>query len=247
MEQPASHHLDVFDHCLSALDWMERIIHDPGRFFGEVEVLENYLEHGRNRLLLCWAALLHDIGKPPSYGINEDKGGRITFYDHDQEGRRLVATIGERLRGSGLQAQKVGGLIGLHMRPFHLSNFRREQELSLKAKVRLVRAAGPDLEGLFLLAMADSLAGKGAAKPEEMELELDELLCDLLQVRRDNVEPVQSGPPLLTGRDLIEELKLQPGPLFSKILDTIEQARMEQRISTSKEALEMAKSFKGSQ
>lgn len=243
MEQPKSHHLDVFSHSLCTLAWMEKIQQKPGPFFPEQERILAYLGKKDYKERLCWAALLHDVGKPLTYGINEDKDGRITFYKHDQEGKHLVSQIGRRLRWSSARIQMITHLVGLHMRPFHLCNLQRENELSLRAKLRLVRAGGKHLEGLFLLAMADSLAGKGEAGPENMEKELLALLHASNKVKEENIEPVLTGPPLVTGQDLIEKLQLKPGPLFGKILSGIEQARMEKKITTVDEALTFAKEY----
>ena len=52
--------------------------------------------------------------------------------------------------------------------------------------------------------------------------------------------PVRSAPPLITGNDLIAELHLTPGPLFRIILERVEEAHMEHRISTREEALVLA-------
>jgi hypothetical protein len=49
----------------------------------------------------------------------------------------------------------------------------------------------------------------------------------------------------LTGRDLIDELQLTPGPLFRKILDGVEEAHMVKQRMTRQEALELARSFLG--
>ncbi|RWX50792.1 HD domain-containing protein, partial [Candidatus Electrothrix marina] len=77
MEQPASHHLDVFEHCLEALGQMEQILASLDRYFPESQaVMAAYLHSKRRRVQMKWAALLHDVGKPFTYGINEKKGGR---------------------------------------------------------------------------------------------------------------------------------------------------------------------------
>ena len=68
------------------------------------------------------------------------------------------------------------------------------------------------MPGLFLLSMADALAGKGENRPEKIEVEVAELFDRMEQVRRENVEPVRSSQPLITGQDLIKELNLAPGP-----------------------------------
>ncbi|GAB4332463.1 MAG: CCA tRNA nucleotidyltransferase [Desulfobulbaceae bacterium] len=244
MEQPASHHLDVFDHSMAALHWMVRIQNDVGRYFpAREEEMTRYLSGHRRRLRLRWAALFHDLGKPATAGVNEEKGGRITFYNHDRAGARMVETLGRRLKWSNSDRNAVAALIGMHMRPFFLCNVMRSGELTLKASLRLVRLAGSELPGLFMLAMADSLAGKGAERPEEMEREVAALYERLAAVRDEYVEPVRSGPPLVTGRDLIEELCLEPGPIFRRILETVEEAQMEKKVTTREEAMALARQY----
>ncbi len=241
MEQPASHHLDVFDHLLETLHQMERIQHDPGRYFPRNrEVMNRWLEQEKHCRQLKWAALFHDVGKPTTFGINEDKGGRITFYNHDLQGADIFSAIAGRLRWSREDTQAVAALVAAHMRPFFLANNQRQGNLTLKACLRLVRKVGATLPGLFMLAMADALAGKGEGSPEEIEREVAGLFERLQQVQDEHVAPVRAAPPLITGRDLIRDLKLEPGPLFKKILDRVEEARMEHRISTRKQALDLA-------
>ncbi|HEB51104.1 MAG TPA: HD domain-containing protein [Desulfobulbus sp.] len=241
MEQPASHHLDVFAHCLEALGRMEEIQQDPARFFPEHGPLFNaYLARDRRRVRLKWAALLHDAGKPVTYAINEDKGGRITFYNHDLKGADILADLAARLRWSRDDTSTIASLVAAHMRPFFLANVLRRGELTLKACLRLINTMGDELPGLFLLAMADALAGRGEGRPDAMEEELAALFARLEEVRRRNVVPVRSAPPLITGRDLIEELGLEPGPIFRDILSRVEEAQMERTITTRGQALALA-------
>lgn len=242
MEQPASHHLDVFAHLLEALRQMERIMADPERFYPGRDEFRSWLARRRMRRLK-WAALLHDVGKPATYGINEDKGGRITFYYHDHRGAELVKEIGARLRWPLEDTEQVSHLVRLHMRPFFLANDQRQNRLTLKACLRLVREAGEALPGLFLVAMADALAGKGEGSPEQMEQELAELFARLNQVWRERVRPVQNARPLLTGHDLMDELGMEPGPFMGKILTRLQHARMEGTITTRGEALVLAEGY----
>ncbi len=241
IKQPASHHLDVFDHCLATLQAMEKLQADPARFFaGFSEVLRDYLDNGRRRKQLKWAALFHDLGKPATVAVRKDRGGRITFYNHDRAGADLFTAIARRLRWSNADTTAVADLIAFHMRPFHLCNVGRRGQLSLKACLRLIRSVGPSLPGLFLLSMADTLAGQGPGRPERIEREVADLFVRLEEVRGEYVEPVRSLPPLLTGRDLIDELHLVPGPLFREILEAVAEAHMEKKISSRREALALA-------
>ncbi len=245
MAQPASHHLDVFEHNLATLQWMQRIQEDPGRYFSRyAEELAAYLAAGRNRVRLRWAALLHDLGKPATVTINEDRGGRITFYNHDQAGAVLVVEVGRRLRWSSEDIGAVAALVGLHMRPFHLGNVRRQKgELSLKACLRLIKSVGSALPGLFLLSMADALAGQGEGRPAEVEKEVADLFARMEEVRREHVEPVRARSPLITGRDLIDELGLEPGPVFREVLELVEEVQMEGGLSSRREALDLARRY----
>jgi poly(A) polymerase len=242
MEQPASHHLDVFDHCLEALHQIELVLADlAGRFPGTSAALATYLAVPKRRLQVKWAALLHDVGKPVCFGTKEDaQGGRITFYNHDLRGADLFTGISRRLRHSREDTEAAARLIAGHMRPFFLANNQRQGKLTLRACLRLIRDAGGQLPGLFLLAMADALAGKGEDSPAAIEQEVSGLFARLLEIEREHVAPVQAAPPLITGNDLITELHLMPGPIFRVILDKIEEAHMERIISSRAEALALA-------
>ncbi len=239
LSQPESHHLDVFGHSLSALENMEKILKNPAEYYPEcAELFAEYLSQPSITEILKWGALLHDLGKPVTRKIREEKGGRITFYNHDEVGRKLVQKLGRRLRWSNEKRERVAALTGMHMHPFHLCNVRRKQGLSKKACLKLAKRAGEDLIGLFLLSMADSLAGKGTTKPDAMEEELSELLCEVLETYTKDIEPALSGPRLLTGKDLIERFALQPGPFFSQLLEALQEAQVEGEVSTHEEALQ---------
>jgi poly(A) polymerase len=244
MEQPASHHLDVFEHCLEALHQMELVLADLPAYFPDNSAdMEQYLQADRRVVQLKWAALFHDVGKPATYGINEDKGGRITFYNHDLQGADIFTSIARRLRWSSRDIKVVARLIAGHMRPFFLANNQRQGSLSLKACLRLVKSIGSHLPGLFLLAMADALAGKGDGSPEEMEQEVAGLFQRLTLVEQEHVTPVRTAPPLITGKDLINELHLSPGPLFRNILEQVEEAHMARIIESRAQALALAAEY----
>lgn len=244
MEQPKSHHLDVVGHSLEALRQMERILAHPEQWFaGSGEGLAAYIGQAGMRRRLCWAALMHDVGKPPTYARRPDKNGRVTFYHHDHVGARILEAFALRFRWSNEDRELVARLISHHMRPFFLANVAREGRLTLRACIRLLRKAGDSLPGLFLLAMADSLAGQGEERIAGMEQELSDLYLYLNQVHREHVVPVRAAKPIINGNDLIRGLGLQPGPIFKTILRAVEEAHMEGRIVEKGEALELARNI----
>ncbi len=237
MEQPGFHHLDVFHHSLAALGFMEEILADPERFYpGCGARIREYSGQPGMKVRLKWAALLHDLGKPVTYAVRDDKDGRITFYGHDQAGKALVLKLGREWRWSNEDRERIAGLIGMHMQPFHLCNVRRDQPLSRKACLNLSKKAGADLIGLFLLAMADSLAGQGEKKPPVMEAELAGLLAEVLEIYEQYIQPAVNRPRLMNGRDLITMFALQPGPLFAEILDALQVAQVEGEVASREDA-----------
>ena len=238
--QPASHHLDVFEHSLEALRCLEKILKAPEAYFSGQGGLFSEAVQGKRGVLLKWAALFHDLGKPETHRLVEEK---ITFYNHDQAGAAIFAGIAERLHWPKDDRVRVARLIGLHMWPFHLSNARLRTGITRKACLRLVKAVGDDLDALFLLAMADSLAGQGPGKPEGMERNLAALWREVRGVYEEYIRPVFASPPLITGHDLIAVFSLAPGPLFKEILDGLETAQVEGTVTDREQALAWVRMF----
>jgi poly(A) polymerase len=238
--QPSSHHLDVFGHSLEALRCVEAIISKPEAYFPDQGDQFRKAVQGKRGVLLKWAALFHDLGKPETHRLIEEK---ITFYNHDQAGAAIFERIAERLHWPKDDRNRVARLISLHMWPFHLSNARLHTGISRKACLRLVKAVGDDLPLLFLLTMADSLAGQGPGKPEEMEENLAALWAEVHEVHVEYIQPVFTSPPLLTGHDLITIFALEPGPLFKEILEGLEGAQVEGVVADREQALAWVKMF----
>jgi poly(A) polymerase len=239
--QPASHHLDVLDHNLAALAAMEEVLRHPATFFPvSTAEIDDYLERPGRRELLKWAALFHDLGKPETLVVRDD--GRATYYNHDLVGARIFTGLAQRLRWSRERSAIVARLIELHMYPFHLNNALQKTGIAPRACLRLVKAAGAELPGLFLLAMADSLAAQGPLKPVGMEESLARLQLQVAAVYGESLRPVLQGPRLIDGEDL-KSLGLTPGPIFREILDGIELARVEGRVTSREEALAWARNF----
>ncbi|MBU3983441.1 MAG: HDIG domain-containing protein [Proteobacteria bacterium] len=204
---------------------------------------QEYIARPGMKVRLKWAALLHDLGKPLTMDVRADKDGRVTFYGHDQAGKDLVLKLGWEWRWSNEKRERIAGLIGMHMQPFHLCNVRREQPLSRKACLNLSKKAEENLIGLFLLAMSDSLAGKGEKKPPDMEAELAGLLGEVLKIYEQYIQPVVKNPRLLSGQDLIALFSLSPGPLFAKILDALQVAQVEGEVVSVEDARQWVRQY----
>jgi poly(A) polymerase len=247
--QPEFHHEDVFTHSLTVLGCLEEVIAAPGRYFpGHEDVLGSWLTAER-QVALKWAALLHDVGKPATKEVREtQEGEKVTFYRHDEVGAEICYTIGERLRWRRTDRELVSRLVAMHMHPFHLCNVQRTGlELSRRAILRLSRRAGDALVGLFVLAMADSLAGESEKKPAGLEHQLDGLLTQVMAAYEAYIKPVLTAPRLLTGNDLKDIFGLQPGPLFGVILDELASVQVEEEVTSREEAVAWVARYLSSQ
>jgi poly(A) polymerase len=236
VEQNGYHHLDVYGHSLQTVACMEEVLAVPEAYFGSLATaVRHYAQTPPKTVLLKLAALFHDVGKPVVQEHRADPD-RYTFYYHEKVGLEIFSRVAERLRCSQAEIKTVTTLIKLHMRPFLLLPAFRERELSFRALGRLVRAARPELAGLFALAMADSLAGQGPLKPADSEAVLADMAEAAWQFLKERLEPQERLPKLVTGHDLIR-LGLEPGPRFREILTAVEEAQWEGMVRTREEAL----------
>jgi poly(A) polymerase len=239
VRQPACHHLDVLQHNLETLACLEQVLRCPqAHFLQSWQSLAAAAAEQGDRVALKWAALFHDVGKPATRAGGDGETGRITFHRHDERGADLFRDFAHHFCWSRKRTERVARLIGMHMHPFHLCNIiRRDGEISRRALLKLCRRAGDDLPALFLLAMADTLAGRGVERPVTVETELATLYDQVAETYQTVIRPVLTGPKLLTGTDLIATVGLEPGPLFRELLEGVEAAVVEGTVQNREEAL----------
>lgn len=243
VEQPIFHHLDVFEHSLAALEHMTKLVGGKNNcYLGAVDDKGATFDATLVKRL-CWAALLHDVGKPATRAIRPDKGNRVTFYGHDEVGGRLVRQIAKRLRWSKETRESVAHLVTMHMHPFHLCTVQDKEMISRRAALKMYHRAGELLLPLFMLAMSDSLASEGEDKPPGMEESLVRLYRRIDDVCEEFIYPVLRGKKLLTGKDLMDVFQLQPGPFIGELLGKLEEAQVEGEIVSRDEALGWAKKY----
>ena len=239
--QPSFHHLDVWGHMMESLKWAEEILKRPKEFLSPV--LDELPQDEDFVVSVKLASLFHDLGKGYTFEEREDGGEkRITFYGHERVSAELFREMGERWRFKGEVIDRVCLLVKAHMRPVHLLNEKEAGRLTLRAKRNLIRDV-PCLEGLFVVAMADSLASKGPDKEPDYEERLKAFFGDLFELKKE-LEEKKKRPRLITGHDLIN-LGFKPGPLFKKILEDVEVESLAGKIRSRDEAIKFVLSKYG--
>jgi poly(A) polymerase len=169
---------------------------------------------------LAWGALLHDVGKPPTFRVAPD---RIRFDGHVEVGVNMAQEICRRLRFSADDTEQVLALIDNHMRFGHAT---RMKESTLKKFLRM-----PHFDEHLALHRADCLASHG-----------DLSTYEFAQEKLAAIPPEKMRPsPLVSGGDLIAAGYV-PGPRFKEILNAVEDAQLEGRLSSSDAALAFVKS-----
>ena len=222
---------------------LEDILASPQSYFKKAaQYVIDYARQDKKPALLKLAALFHDAGKPATQNFREDQE-RYTFYHHEQLGVEIFAGSAARMRFSQEESRTISRLIDLHMRPFLLLPDFKKGILSQRAVGRFIKAGRPELPGVFILAMADSLAGQGVLKPPDAEELLADFCDHVFLFLKERLEPMEQRPRWLTGDDLIREFHLTPGPEFRRLLTAVEEEALEGRINSREEALTLVKNM----
>ena len=211
---------DLLAHVLPEVARMKGVeqppqFHPEGDVWTHTLLLLGQLEAGCS-MTLAWGALLHDVGKPPTFR----RADRIRFDGHVEVGVAMGAEICRRFRFSNEETSQVLHLIENHMR---FGDAPRMKASTLKRFFRLT-----DFDQHLALHRMDCLAGSGNLECWDFVRERFEAMPE------ETVRP----PRLLTGGDLIG-VGYSPGAQFKEILHAVEDAQLEGTISTREEALRL--------
>ena len=192
--------------------------HPEGDVWVHTLMLLEQLEAGCP-MTLAWGALLHDVGKPPTFRRAPE---RIRFDGHVEIGVAMGAEICRRFRFSNEETRQVLALIENHMR---FMDAQRMKESTLKRFFRLER-----FEEHMALHRMDCLAATGNLENWEFVRE-----------RFSSMPETAVRPrPLITGRELIAA-GYEPGARFREMLSAAEDAQLEGTVATAEEALKLVR------
>ena len=192
--------------------------HPEGDVFVHTLLLLEKLRHSCPPTL-AWGALLHDVGKPPTFRVAPD---RIRFDGHVDVGVKMAEEICRRLRFSNHDTDQILALVKNHMRFAHAMQM---SEATFKKFVRM-----PRFQEHLELHRIDCESSHGDLTTYRFTRE------KIASMPPEAVRP----RPLVSGDDLIDAGYV-PGPKFKEILGAVEDRQLEGMLHSGDEAMEFVR------
>ena len=202
---PKHHHKDVYEHTMVVLDRVSPT------------------------LVSRMSALLHDIGKPKTKGI---ENGKVHFRHHEVVGAKMSKKILKRLKYDNETIKRVSLLVENHLRPHTF-----KMGWTDSAVRRYIIDAGGLLEELNDLVRAD-ITTKNKAKYEEINKYLDEMEERIREVAEK--EELSKLRPPISGDEIMDMFDLEPGPSVGVIMKALYEQRINDGEVSKEEAIKLA-------
>ena len=203
---PNHHHKDVYEHTLQVTSKVS------------------------SDLILRLGALLHDIAKPVTKGIDN---GKVHFRHHEVVGARMTKEILSKLKYPKKLISSVALLVENHLRPHTY-----KMGWTDSAVRRYIIDAGDVLDELNELVRCD-VTTKNNEKAETIYKYLDDLEKRIKEVKEK--EELKKLRPPVDGNEIMKILKIEPGPSLGKIMESLYEQRINEGEVSKEEAIKLAK------
>ncbi len=178
---------------------------------------------------LRFAALMHDIGKPPTKRFEPGHGW--TFHGHEHVGERMVSRMGRGYQWPEDLTQRTSKLVRLHMRPMNL----QDEGVTDSAIRRLVVQAGEEIDDLLTLCRADITSGNDKKVRRYLNA-FDGMVSRMDEIEaKDALKAFQSP---IRGEEIMERTGLPESPQIGLIKTLIEEEILEGHILNTREGAE---------
>lgn len=189
-------------------------------------VVDNIAEYS-DKVLLRFAGLMHDIAKPDTKQFDPARGW--TFDMHEHLGRKMVRSIGLRLRMKKKDVEYVAKLVRWHLQPIALM----DKGVTDSAVRRLIVNARNELTDLMTLCRSDVTTGNQLKKEKRLKNYdlLERRIAEVME--KDKMREFQSP---VRGEEIMALCGLKPGPTVGKMKKAIEEAILDGKIPNDYEA-----------
>ncbi|CDO08025.1 CCA tRNA nucleotidyltransferase [Mycolicibacterium cosmeticum] len=201
-------HKDVYWHSLTVLR--------------QAVDLEDPLPEGGPDLVLRWAALLHDIGKPATRRHEPDGG--VSFHHHEVVGAKMARKRLRALKYSKQMVDDVSQLVYLHLRFHGYADAAGTGRWTDSAVRRYVTDAGPLLSRLHKLVRADCTT-RNKRRAARLQANYDDLEARIAELAEK--EDLQRVRPDLDGNEIMEILGIPAGPQVGQAWKYLKELRLD--------------------
>ncbi|MGN1205583.1 MAG: CCA tRNA nucleotidyltransferase [Eubacterium sp.] len=202
------HRYNVGEHAIQVVRHVQKIYHEMEKKEMRSSIFSPFnkeFSDEKCKTILVYAALLHDVAKPDTKTMDNNKVAH--FYRHDVKGSEMAKAILRRLRFDNDTIHMVSQIVRFHERRYYGN--RREMR-------RLMNQAGKDvMPYLFMIQQADILS--------QSEYQREEKGQRLKFAKQDYEEICRQGEAVclkelhVTGKDLIQ-LGMKAGPELGEML-----------------------------